>query len=139
MVLPSALSKALDKVSNESRIPLKHLILAAHLRAIAIETGCSDVSTGLVVNGRPECLDGNRALGLFLNVVPHRLELGKESWLDLARMSHEAEISAVPYRRFPLATLQREAKRDNLLQSSFNFVAHSSRRASATRKAGTSG
>ena len=61
----------------------------------------------MVVNGRPEGDRAERALGLFLNTVPCRMRLGGGSWLELARAAFAWERTVLPFRRFPVAELQR--------------------------------
>ena len=105
--VPAEAAAALAETARRHGLPLKSLLLAAHLRVLAAAAGEDDVTTGIVVNGRPEGPDGERALGLFLNTVPLRVRLAAGSWLALARAAFEEERSALPFRRFPIAELKR--------------------------------
>ncbi|HET7233067.1 MAG TPA: amino acid adenylation domain-containing protein [Longimicrobium sp.] len=121
-LLPAALSARLGELARGEGLPLKSLFLAAHLRVLASAGGTPDVTTGLVVNGRPEGAGAERALGLFLNAVPLRLRLAGGSWLGLARAAFEAEQRIAPFRRFPVAELQRMRGGEPPFASLFNFV-----------------
>jgi amino acid adenylation domain-containing protein len=103
-------------------VPLKSVLLAAHLKVCALAAGQDDVLTGLVSNGRPEVEGGERALGLFLNTVPLRLRLGRGSWSALVRRSFMAEVEMLPHRRFPMAELQRGLGRQPLFEVAFTYL-----------------
>jgi amino acid adenylation domain-containing protein/non-ribosomal peptide synthase protein (TIGR01720 family) len=103
-------------------VPLKSLLLAAHVKALSLLTGRMDVVTGLTSHGRIEEEGGEKALGLFLNTLPFRLRLAPGSWLDLARQVFAAEQAMLPFRRFPLAELQRLEGGAALFDTQFNFV-----------------
>ena len=38
--------------------------------------------TGVVSHGRPEAIDADRVLGLYLNTLPFRMKLSDGSWVD---------------------------------------------------------
>ncbi len=124
LVLPLAvdLSVALAAQAAALAVPLKSVLLAAHLKVCALATGQDDVLTGLVSNGRPEVEGGEQALGLFLNTVPLRLRLGHGSWSALVRRTFAAEIETLPHRRFPLAELQRTLGRQPLVEVAFTYL-----------------
>lgn len=121
---PAARGAALTAAARRSGVPLKSLLLAVHLWAIAQASGSADVVTGLVVNGRPEERDGERVLGLFINTPPFRLTLAPgESWAALARRAFAAEGAMAPHRRMPLADIQQLVGRATpLFDSFFNFT-----------------
>jgi len=81
-------------------VPLKSVLLSAHLKVLSLCAGRGDVVTGLIANGRPEEQDGEKILGIFLNTLPLRLRLSGGTWSDLARRAFEAEREMLPYRRF---------------------------------------
>lgn len=100
------LSEKLKALAQRHEVPIKTVLLAAHLRVISLVGGQRDVVTGLVVNGRPEVKHGDRVVGLFLNTVPLRTCLEGGRWSDLIRQAFMAEQGLLPYRRFPLQELQ---------------------------------
>ncbi|HKH45336.1 MAG TPA: amino acid adenylation domain-containing protein, partial [Thermoanaerobaculia bacterium] len=119
---PAELSAGLAALARAAGVPLKSVLLAAHVRVIGWLAGSDDVLTGLVANGRLETEDGERVLGLFLNTVPFRLRLGGGSWLDLVREAFRREQEHLPHRRYPMAELSRLLGGRSLLETSFNYV-----------------
>ena len=116
------LAGGLHELARRLGIPVKSVLLAAHLRVLGLLSGSREVMTGVVVNGRPEETDGERVLGLFLNSVPLRSEVGEGSWADLARRAFEEERAMLPYRRYPMAQMQRDAGGQPLFGTLFNFL-----------------
>ncbi len=88
-------------------VPIKSVLLAAHLKVMGLLGGTTDVLTGLVANGRLEELGGERIRGLFLNSLPLRLEISGGSWKELIFATFAAEAELLPFRRFPLPVMQR--------------------------------
>ncbi|HEX4457622.1 MAG TPA: amino acid adenylation domain-containing protein, partial [Polyangia bacterium] len=112
----------LKRLARAAAVPLKSVLLAAHLRVVALVSGQRDVVTGLVTNGRPEVGDGERILGLFLNTVPLRFDVAPGSWTDLTRDVFAAERALLPHRRYPMAALQRQRGGGPLFTTAFNFT-----------------
>jgi amino acid adenylation domain-containing protein/non-ribosomal peptide synthase protein (TIGR01720 family) len=121
--LPLGVKTRLKEIARTAKLPLKALLLAAHLRVLGLLAGSGDIVTGLVTNGRPDDRDSTRVLGLFLNTLPFRLKLERRwSWLDLARAVHRSEAALLPNRRLPMAELRKIAGGRVLFETSFNFV-----------------
>ncbi|MEM9290622.1 MAG: amino acid adenylation domain-containing protein [Acidobacteriota bacterium] len=116
------LSDGLEAAARRAAVPLKSLLLAAHLRALGSIAGENDVVTCITVNGRPETADGERILGLFLNSMPLRLQLEPGRWIDLARRAFEIERDALSHRRYPLIEIEREITGTSLAETSFYFT-----------------
>jgi amino acid adenylation domain-containing protein len=112
----------LKRLAESERLPLKSLLLAAHLELLARLSGQSDVLTAIISHGRPEQVDGDRVRGLFLNSVPFRLRLAAGSWLDLARAAFAKEQELLPYSRYPLAAIQHDLGTARLVETAFNVT-----------------
>ncbi|HVH13182.1 MAG TPA: amino acid adenylation domain-containing protein, partial [Longimicrobium sp.] len=113
---------ALRQTAERAGVPLKTVLLAAHLRVLAVLAGGADeVVTGYVTSGRPEADDGDRVLGVFLNTVPLRVRMEAGSWRALLRRVWSAEERLVAHRRFPLAEIVREAGGRRPFEAAFNF------------------
>ena len=54
-------------------MPLKTVLVAAHQRVMSLLYGQTEVTSGLLCNGRPEGVDGEKVIGLFLNTLPLRV------------------------------------------------------------------
>ena len=89
--IPTEVSQSLKRLGKKAGVPLKSVLLAAHLRVLSLLNNQTDVLTGLVSNGRLEETDGERVLGLFLNTLPLRLQLTGGTWLDLVRQVFATE------------------------------------------------
>jgi amino acid adenylation domain-containing protein len=112
----------LRKVAKQAGAPLKSVLLAAHQRVLALLYGRSEIVSGVVFNGRPVEVDGEKLLGLFLNTLPFRLRLEGGSWLDLVRQTFAAEQQIIPHRRFPLSEIQTLHGGLPLFEAAFDFV-----------------
>jgi amino acid adenylation domain-containing protein/non-ribosomal peptide synthase protein (TIGR01720 family) len=119
--ITDATSHRLEQRTAALGVPLRTLLLAAHVRALGVICGESEVVTGLVTNGRPEQQDGERVLGLFLGTLPLRCRSTATSWDALVRHVHEVQKDVEAHRRFPLVEIQRLAG-GPLFEADFNFV-----------------
>jgi amino acid adenylation domain-containing protein len=113
---------ALLAAARQAGVPRKSLLLAIHLRVLALCAGRPEVTTGLALNGRPEVDGGDRLLGLFLNAVPLPRRLPAGSWLDLSRDAYAAESELLAFRLFPVAELRRILGGRPLYEAVFNYV-----------------
>jgi amino acid adenylation domain-containing protein/non-ribosomal peptide synthase protein (TIGR01720 family) len=113
---------SLKGLAEHLRMPLKTLLLAAHVRVLSLVGGQEDVVTGLVTDCRPEVPDGERVAGLFLNTLPLRVRLPRGDWTDLVRKVFQAETRLLPHRRVPLAEIQKHLGGAPLINTDFNFV-----------------
>jgi amino acid adenylation domain-containing protein len=110
----------LQRLARQAGVPLKSVLLAGHMKVMSLLGGRATALTGLVTNGRLEEAGGEQVRGLFLNTVPFRLDLARATWLELAQSAFAAERELLPFRRYPLAALQR--KGEPLLETLFNYV-----------------
>ncbi|HEX5885279.1 MAG TPA: amino acid adenylation domain-containing protein, partial [Pyrinomonadaceae bacterium] len=115
-------SDGLKRLAQSIEVPLKSVLLAAHIKVLSLLTGQSDVLTGLLINGRPETADGERILGAFLNTVPLRIDLSGATWADLVRRTFETENELLPFRRYPIQELQRVHGAEQLFDTVFNYT-----------------
>ncbi|MFL6257618.1 MAG: amino acid adenylation domain-containing protein, partial [Pyrinomonadaceae bacterium] len=116
------LTEALHRVARQAGVPLKSVLFAAHLKAMCVLSGCNDVLTGMVFNGRPEVPGGDEVRGLFLNTLPVRCRVRPGTWLDLARQAYEAELEVLPHRRYPLPALQMRHGNRPLFETAFSYL-----------------
>ncbi|MGZ4964422.1 MAG: amino acid adenylation domain-containing protein, partial [Limisphaerales bacterium] len=120
--LPCGVSEKLRTMAAEEGLPLKCLLLSAHLKVLSFVCGQTDVTTGFVMEGRPSEEDGEKILGLFLNTVPFRINLAGGSWRDLARDIFQHIGEMMPHRRYPLAEMQRRMGGVSLFETAFDMV-----------------
>lgn len=120
--VPAEVLNGLKALAHSAGVPLKTVLLAAHQRVMALLYGQDDVTSGLVSNGRPETLDGEKLVGLFLNTLPLRMQLNGGSWKELVRETFKAEQELMPHRRMPLAEIQKLNGGQPLFEAAFDFV-----------------
>ncbi|MEO9028660.1 MAG: amino acid adenylation domain-containing protein [Ktedonobacteraceae bacterium] len=116
------LSERLNHLARRLTVPVKNVLLAVHLKVLGLLSGQADILTGLVSNGRPETPDGERLLGLFLNTLPLRVMLQRETWVELIHHAFAAECELLPYRGYPLAEIQRQEGGRDLFTTLFTFT-----------------
>lgn len=121
VAVSSEVSVGLEALADEAGVPLKSVLLAAHLRVLGVITGLSEIVSGFVMNGRPESAGGDRVLGLFLNTLPLRFNLGTGTYADLVKRAFNAERGLLPHRRFPMPAVRRMAGGRPLFDATFNF------------------
>ncbi len=109
-------------LAQAAGVPLKTVLLAAHQHVMGSLYGQTDVMSGLICNGRPEQVDGEKLVGLFLNACPLRMQLEGGTWRELVQQTFAAEQELLPHRRFPLAELNKLNGGQPLFESAFDFV-----------------
>ncbi|MEU1844747.1 amino acid adenylation domain-containing protein [Micromonospora sediminicola] len=119
--LDADLVTRLGRLAVDLGVPLRTVLLTAHLRVVALLTGASDAVSGVVTHARAEQEGAQEVLGLFLNSVPLRVDVTAASWSDLVRRVFDAELAVMPHRAFPLFEIQRLAGRDALFDAIFDF------------------
>jgi amino acid adenylation domain-containing protein len=117
-----AVLQGLKELARKAGVPLKTVLLAAHQRVMSLLYGQTDVTSGLLCNGRPEELDGEKVIGLFLNTLPLRLALNGGRWIDLVQQCFAAEREVAAHRRFPLAEVQKLIGGRAPFEAAFDFV-----------------
>lgn len=120
--VPRLLVEELQRLARSLEVPLKSVLLAAHLKVMSLLARQSDLMTGLQVHGRPEKRDSERTLGLYVNTVPLRVDLSDGSWVDLVRRAFSAELELFPFRRYPLAAMQSAWGQEKLIDVAFAFL-----------------
>ncbi|CDH26806.1 non-ribosomal peptide synthetase [Xenorhabdus bovienii] len=120
--LSPEISSGLLALAEQLGVPVKIVLLTAHMRVLAFISGQYNVISGLEQNGRPEMADSERTLGLFLNTLPFRLELSPGSWKDLVRQVFDEEIALMPWRHYPMAQMRLDNNTSELFEVVFNYV-----------------
>ncbi|WP_103341281.1 non-ribosomal peptide synthetase [Amycolatopsis sp. CA-126428] len=121
--LPAGLSDRVLALADRLGVPVKSVLLASHVRVHALLCGVADVLTGYEHAGRPELPDADRALGVFLNSMPFRMQPAPGSWADLVRQAYDTEARTLPYRRYPMAKVKQDFRTtEPLFETVFNFT-----------------
>ncbi|WP_179862531.1 non-ribosomal peptide synthetase [Bacillus wiedmannii] len=120
--IPTHLTNRCRNLASKYKIPLKNVYLAAHMRALSIFSGQSDVVSGVLTNGRLDDAGGDRTLGVFLNSVPFRMNLSGGTWASLIKDSFRIEQEMFPYRNFPYIEIRKQQNNSPLFNVLFNFI-----------------
>ena len=117
-----AVVAGLHRLAARTGTPIKSVLLAAHLKVLSMLAGQVDLLTGVQSHGRPEHVDADQAIGVFINYLPFRFRFGAAAWSDVVRQVFAAEVETMPYRRYPLAAMQREWGSAPLLETAFAYL-----------------
>ncbi|MGA5729147.1 amino acid adenylation domain-containing protein [Streptomyces seoulensis] len=116
------LSAQVTRLARTLGVPVRTVLLAAHLFVVGLLSGTDDVVSGAVCPARVPEPDGDRAIGLFVNTLPLRLRLPGGSWAELVRATAQADLEVQRHVRFPMAEIMRVTGRSALFTTFFNFT-----------------
>ena len=116
------LSERLKRIAQDNAVPLKNVLMAAHMVVMSTYGGNADTLTYTVSNGRPESADGSTAVGLFVNSLALRVPMPGGTWAGLIAAGLESERASIPYRRLPMAELKRHQGSEPLAETLFFFT-----------------
>ncbi|TQF71316.1 non-ribosomal peptide synthetase [Pseudoalteromonas luteoviolacea] len=118
-------SSAITLLAKQLGVQEKSVFLCAHMILMRILGGENDVTSSVVVHGRPEALNSDKTLGLFLNSLPFRMVMnlghGVNCWQNLITSVEQELLEILEHRCFPLVEIQRESGCD-FSASLFNFT-----------------
>jgi amino acid adenylation domain-containing protein len=123
VALPAGLTGRVIGLADQLSVPVKDVLLAAHVKVLGELAGESSVLTGYEHSGRPELPGAQAALGLFLNTLPLRIELAGGSWAELIGRVYQAELDLLPHRRYPMARMKQDlGTQRQLFETTFNYT-----------------
>ncbi|WP_073920522.1 non-ribosomal peptide synthetase [Streptomyces sp. CB00455] len=105
------LTPRLRALAAEAGVPLKSVLLAAHLTVLSRVSDEAEFFTGLVGHTRPEIPGADRLLGMYLNTLPFphdAAQAAAATWGDLVRRVFARETEAWPHRFYPMPAVQSE-------------------------------
>lgn len=120
--LSHELTQGLQALAKSLAVPLKTVLLSAHLKVLSMLYGERNITTGLVCSIRPETADADRALGVFLNTLPFPMQLEGGSWRELILKVFAAEQELLKFRFYPLAQIQQDRDRAVLFDAMFYYL-----------------
>ena len=116
-------TQALQEMAKLHGIPLKLALLASHLLAQSTLNNQPQITTGYVVNCRPEIENADLAIGIFLNTIPLITTVPLPSHLGQWLLELKKEESLLfSNRKLPLIAIQKLSTRSPLFDNAFNFV-----------------
>ncbi|HEY6796167.1 MAG TPA: amino acid adenylation domain-containing protein, partial [Kineosporiaceae bacterium] len=121
--VPAEVSTGIRRLAERLRVPVKSVLMAAHLVVLGLVCGSDDVVTGYEHSGRPEELGGENLVAQFLNTIPFRVPALSGSWEEIVRSVYRTELDLLPYRRYPIADITRHREgRQTPFEVVFNFT-----------------
>jgi amino acid adenylation domain-containing protein len=120
-VVDAGVARRLRELAVRLRVPLRTVLLAAHLRVLGLLSGDPDVVTGVVGHARPESEAGGEVLGLFLNTLPLRVDTRARTWSELVRRVFDAEVAVLAHREYPLFEVLRATGRAEPFDAVFDY------------------
>jgi non-ribosomal peptide synthetase component F len=122
MIGPDDLTARLRQLAREHGLTVKSVLLAAHCLALRLLTGARDITSGVITHGRPELEDTERIVGMFLNIMPIRLnDQPGDSWIATAQEAFRQEREGHAHRHYPFGAIQRD-QRGRVCESVLNYV-----------------
>ncbi|MCC3767180.1 non-ribosomal peptide synthetase [Streptomyces sp. UNOC14_S4] len=115
----------LDEVkafAAQSKVSLKSVLHAVHLKVMSMITEEESFFSGLVCDTRPESEGADRVYGMYLNTVPFVFERSARTWTELVQRVFAKEIEIWPHRRHPIPAIQRAAGGERLIDVYFNYI-----------------
>ena len=120
--LRAELVQGIGEFARQAGVPVKSVLFGAHLNALRALMGGRAVQTGLVMHARPEGMDAEKVIGLFLNTVPIRFESGGGNWQELVRQAEKAEQEALAHRTYPVVEIYRRHGGKELQDVIFSYM-----------------
>ncbi len=120
VTMPEQLGADTTRIAAAEHVPVKSVYLAAHLLTLGLSTGQSDVTSGVIVHGRPQRAHAERTAGLFLNTVPVRVDTAELTWRSVVHAAFGQERAGAAHAHYPVADIQCDS--DLALDVAFNYV-----------------
>ena len=100
------------------------VLLGVHMLAQMTWHQSARITSGCVLNCRPELPGADQAIGLFLNTLPINAQIPGDqvSAIDWIRALAQDEAAVLAHRWLPLPELLKLARTDSLFDCGFNFV-----------------
>lgn len=116
-------SEDLNHLARKLNLPLKTILLSAHLKAISVLSNSLDVTTGVVTNVRPEIKESEKMVGLFLNSLPFRATLHEnQTWENLITQIFSIEREVFSHKYYPLHSIMQDCGGGVLFEILFNYT-----------------
>ncbi len=127
VVLENSIQHGLTEASLKYQTDVRSICFAAYIYMLNMYSYENDFIVGLVNSNRPLCQDGEKILGCFLNTIPFRAVIDRNStWEDIIQNTSRKIRALKPYDRLSLTKIVNsigESQEQNpLFDTTFNFV-----------------
>ncbi|MFK3873279.1 non-ribosomal peptide synthetase [Pseudoalteromonas rhizosphaerae] len=119
----SSYSSQLVEAAKFINEPLANVLHSLLSRVLSLVSGDEDVIYNTVVNCRPELVNSDQGIGVFVSSVPIRVNTLVRSWQEIAAEVTTNLNKAIAYKNTPLAKIQKiaELKLDECLMNFVDF------------------
>lgn len=114
-------SSSLIALSKQMGVSVKSLLLAIHFKVISEASGRKVALSCVSNHGRPEVQDADKGLGLFLNLLPLKIDISQVSWREYVLQVHHLLMESQRHRHFPLSSIQKITGQD-YSEVTFNYT-----------------
>lgn len=115
------LSQPLIALARQLGVSVKSVLLAVHFKVISEASGLKTALSCVSNHGRPEVENADKGLGLFLNLLPLKLDITDGSWQDYIAQVHSLLMESQAHRHFPLSSIQKLTGQD-YSEVTFNYT-----------------
>ncbi|MFG2825799.1 amino acid adenylation domain-containing protein, partial [Kitasatospora sp. NPDC048365] len=114
---------ALESLASRAGVPLKTVLLTAHLKVLSQLTHEQSFHSGLMSHTRGEMVGADRVAGMSLNALPFAFRRGAATWRELVQQVFDGETELWAHRHFPMPAIQAElARGTRLIDVYFSFI-----------------
>lgn len=115
------ISRDIIALAGTVEVQEKSIWFAIYAVLLSLLDGTNSIVGSVVIHGRPEVADSENTLGLFLNVLPVRLNIADMNWVEIIRTAEHELQMLHSKRHFPLISVQTQTGLD-FSSSMFNFA-----------------
>ncbi|MBE0377185.1 hypothetical protein PPRY_a2267 [Pseudoalteromonas prydzensis ACAM 620] len=120
-MLPTELFSHLNQLAKQMEVPFKTLFLTAYMKVISLFSGKTEVMAGVSGHCRPDTLDSNHLLGLYVTTLPLVMSMKTKCWEDLIKECFHQEQKIWAHRYYPLAEIIKHSQHQELFETAFTF------------------
>jgi amino acid adenylation domain-containing protein len=111
-----------QQVAHEHAVTVDNVFLFSYIKTLSFFLNSVDITIGVVFNNRLEKVGGDSLFGLFLNVLPFRLQLKPEASLQDALVeTSNSKMRLYEHKHIPYAHIKSIFDRD-LYKFGFSFI-----------------
>ncbi|MEO3827710.1 amino acid adenylation domain-containing protein [Actinomadura sp. B10D3] len=117
------LMDGIEHLAHGAGVPVKSVLLAAHLKVMSQLTREHRFVTGLMCHSRAQVIGADRVAGMSLNALPFVMDRTAATWRDLVTGVFAAEARMWEHRHFPMSAIQHDlAGGERLIDVYFSYI-----------------
>ncbi|MFB4300944.1 amino acid adenylation domain-containing protein [Actinomadura sp. NTSP31] len=117
------LMDGIEHLAYDAGVPVKSVLLAAHLKVMSRLTPERAFVTGLMCHSRAQVIGADRVAGMSLNALPVVMDRGAGTWRELVADVFAAEARMWEHRHLPMSAIQHDlAGGERLIDVYFSYI-----------------